>query len=74
MLYQDLLGKPIPQNSLVVPVQYLIFGKRYYCTFFLEVDKEIGRGTFKRVEKAKVIEILGTLPLPEIASLAFWLR
>ena len=69
MLYQSLLGKPIPQNSLVVPVQYLIFGKRYYCTFFLEVDKEIGRGTFKRVEKAKVIEILGTLPLPEISSL-----
>ncbi|BBM83998.1 hypothetical protein [Candidatus Uabimicrobium amorphum] len=69
MLYRNLLGKPIPQNALVVPVQYLIFGKRYYCTFFLEVDKEIGRGAFKRVEKAKVIEILGTLPLPEIASL-----
>ncbi|WP_372366985.1 hypothetical protein [Candidatus Uabimicrobium sp. HlEnr_7] len=69
MSYQSLLGKPLPQNSLVVPAQYLVFNKRYYCTFFLEIESEIGRGTYKRVEKAKVVEILGTLPLPEISSL-----
>jgi hypothetical protein len=68
-LYQRIIGKPLPQNTLILPLQYPLFGKIHHCIIFAQVKKELGRGASKRVEEAYVEELLGHIPLPDVASL-----
>lgn len=68
-MYQKLLGKPLPENLLLVPVQYLLCNQCYYCTFLLQIEEQIAQGTFKSVEKSTIVDIIGTVPSPEIHAL-----
>ena len=68
-IYQQLIQKQLPDHTLILPLQYSLFGTCYHCVIFANVIKEIGKGASKRVDHAQVTEILGQVPLPEVASL-----
>ncbi len=68
-LYEKLTDRKLPEHTLVLPLQYSLFGNFYYCVLFAQIQQEIGKGVSKRVEQALVIDLLGEVPIPEVASL-----
>lgn len=68
-VYQQIIGRPLPENSLLLPLQYPIFGDIHHCLLFASLEKELGKGTAKRVEQAYIQDMIGEVPLPEVASL-----
>ncbi|NUM34985.1 MAG: hypothetical protein HUU50_10605 [Candidatus Brocadiae bacterium] len=67
--YQQHTGKPLVQNALVIPLQYLAFGNEHNIAILVKIEKDIGKGASKHVQQAVVLDFIGRIPLPEIASL-----
>ena len=67
--YQQYTGKPLVQNALVIPLQYLAFGNEHDVSLLVKIEKDIGKGASKHVQQAIVLDFIGRIPLPEIASL-----
>ena len=68
-VYQQITNKPLPQDTLLLPLQYLVFGSRHYGIMFVKLEKDLGRGTSKEVKQGFVEELLGRIPLPQVTSL-----
>ncbi len=67
--YQKILGKALPSNMLLLPLQYKSFNITHQITLFLELGQEIVNGVSNRLNEALVVELLGRVPFPEIFSL-----